>query len=236
MTFKFPICKINILTLVYNDNFKKKEKIKYNYKKLQNKELIPKEEAALLAYIALYYNCDKTDCWKIIGETIKRLDKRITTTVYRGHDKVSKRILNTTPFFSTSPLKSMAELFVEKKWSTDESKPAKRVGHLFTIHLINVPTINTREIDYNYSKKVFSELEKINNNRLIEKGSQSYTLKEYIPKIKSTIDNLVLTDAESNGEEILVLNGGTFYANKTYTKKGFKSLKNGDYETWYKYD
>ena len=196
-------------------------------------KLNAKEEAALLAYIALYFNCDRSICWKIIGDTIKRLNKRVTTTVYRGHDKTSKSISNITPFFSTSSLKSMAELFVEKKWSTIAGK---RVGHLFTIHLVDVPVINTRWINFTYTKKVFSELDKLNSDRVIEKGNGSYTFNEYKPLIKSNINNLVHTDSGETGEEIIVLNGGTFYADKTCTKKGFNPLENGDFETWYKFE
>ena len=76
----------------------------------------------------------------------------------------------------------------------------------------------------------------MNNNRLIEKGTGTYTFEECIPKLKSNINNLINANSKENGAEILVLNGGKFYANKTYTKKGFKPLKNGNYETWYKFD
>ena len=61
----------------------------------KKKEFNAKEEAAFIAYIALYFNCDKETCRKIIGNT---------TTVY---NKISKRITRVTPFFSASPLKKM---------------------------------------------------------------------------------------------------------------------------------
>lgn len=191
--------------------------------------LDPKHEAALLAYIVLYYNCDKATCWNIIGKAIEESNMRVTRVVYRGHSKDAKRILNTTPFFSTSPVKGMAELFVEKDWSSDSEK---RVGHLFKIHLMNIPVLNTRNINFTFSDKVFSELKKINRNREIQKGDRTYTFEEYRPKIKEAVYDLIHSNSKQDGEELLVLNGGTFYANKDLTKKGFKPL-NGYFETWY---
>ena len=68
----------------------------------------------------------------------------------------------------------------------------------------------------------------MNNNRLIEKGAGTYTFFECIPNIKSNINNLINRNSR--------FKWGAFYANKTYTKKGFKPLKNGNYETLYKFD
>ena len=47
----------------------------------------------------------------------------------------------------------------------------------------------------------------MNNNRLIEKGTGTYTFEDYIPKIKSNINNLINANSKENGAEILVLNG-----------------------------
>lgn len=215
--------------ITYKSKKIKKSKTKKNNKSIK---LSPKHEAALLAYIVLYYNCDKSTCWKLIGKIIEENGKLLTKTVYRGHGKNDKRIINISPFFSTSPLKSMAELFVETEWSENDEESPKRVGHLFKIHLDKVPTINTKDIKFTYSKEVLSELKKINKNRPIEKGEGTFTFEEYIPKLKSAVHDLVYTN--SLFDEILVLNGGTFYANKECTKKGFAPLANGDFETYYK--
>ena len=191
-----------------------------------------KHEAALLAYIVLYYNCNKSTCLHVIGKAIEESGVPVTRCVYRGHSKDAKRILNTTPFFSTTPVKGMAELFVEKDWTSGSEK---RVGHLFKIHLIATPVLNTRNINFTFSDKVFSELKKINGNREIQKGERTYTFEEYLPKIKEAVYDLIHSNSKQDGEELLVLNGGTFYANKELTKKGFKPL-NGDFETWYSMD
>ena len=59
------------------------------------------------------------------------------------------------------------------------------------------------------------------------------TFDEFFPRIKSLIDELVFADETQNGEEILVLNGGTFYCESTMKTKGFKPINSGDFETWY---
>jgi hypothetical protein len=75
----------------------------------------PEHEAAIVAYVALYDNCDKEICWRRVGSAITRHGRRVTRTVYRGHARNDRRVRLTAPFFSTTPKKSMAELFVEKE-------------------------------------------------------------------------------------------------------------------------
>ena len=193
--------------------------------------LTPKEEAYMLCYIAMYYNCDKKTCWSNIAEIIKKYGSRTTKLVYRGHSKKDSTIKNKTPFVSTTPNKDMADLFVERNWSLPEAN--QRVGHLFKIHLKNAPWLSTRSIHYTYTKEVKEELRKINNNRPIQKGDGTYTLDEFFPKIKGLIDELVGADEAQNGEEILVLTGGTFYSDRAMKTKGFMPMNANDFETWY---
>jgi hypothetical protein len=209
----------------------KKRKMKMQMKNSSNIsiQLPPIYEAALIAYIALYYNCDKVNCWNLIGEAIEKYGIPTTKTVYRGHSKKDKIIKKVTPFFSTSPLKKMAELFVEKKWINEDT--SIDIGHLFKIHLINIPTINTSNIKFTYTKEVIDCLREINNGQVIEKGEGSYTFDEYLPMLRQNINSLVYND--NNSEEILVLNGKTFYKNSKLTSVGFNNISNGNYETWY---
>ena len=195
--------------------------------------LTAQEEAYMLCYIALYYHCDKATCWKHIAEIIKKYGVRRHKIVYRGHAKKDKTIKHTTPFISTTPNKRMAELFVERNWSLPEE--AQRVGHLFKIHLKNAQSLSTRDIHYTFSKDVKEELRRINNGRLITKGGKTYTFDEYFPNIKRLIQALVFSDEVQNGEEILVLTGGTFYSDPTMKQKGFMPLKATDFETWYSF-
>jgi hypothetical protein len=193
--------------------------------------LTPKEEAYMICYIALYYNCDKKTCWKSIAHIIKKYGTSTSKLVYRGQSQKGTIIKNTTPFISTSPNKQMAELFVERNWSLPEE--SNKIGHLFTIHLKNTPWLSTRNIQYTFTDSVKEELRKINKDRLIEKGDEKYTFDEFFPRIKSLIDELVFADETQNGEEILVLNGGTFYCESTMKTKGFKPINSSDFETWY---
>jgi len=193
--------------------------------------LTPKEEAYIICYIAMYYNCDKRTCWKQIGEIIKKHGIRTNKVVYRGHSKKDSTIKQTTPFVSTTPKKDMADLFVERNWELAEDK--QRVGHLFTIHLKNVPTLSTRNIHYTFTNEVKEELRKINKDRPIRKGDGTYTFDEFFPKIKGLIEELVFADEAQNGEEILVLTGGTFYNDSSMKTKGFKPIGANDFETWY---
>jgi hypothetical protein len=43
----------------------------------------------------------------------------------------------------------------------------------------------------------------------------------------------VHSDTRENGEEILVLTDGAFYADSALSTRGFRLLGGGDYETWY---
>ena len=193
---------------------------------MKNITLTPKEEAYLISYIAIYYNCDKRTCWKQIGEIIKKYGKRTTKIVYRGHRKRDSTIKHTTPFISTTPNKRMAELFVEKI----EDLP---VGHLFTIHLKNALCLSTRDIKYTFTEDVKEELRKIIRDRPIQKREKTYTLDEFFPQIKGLIQELVFTDEDQNGEEILVLTGGTFYKDSSMKIRGFTPVNANDFKTWY---
>lgn len=193
--------------------------------------LTPKEEAYMVCYIALYYNCDIETCWKEIANIILKYGSRTNKLVFRGHDKKDNTIRNIRPFFSTTPNQHMAELFVEKNWDLPEDK--QRVGHLFRIHLTNALWLSTRNIHYKLTDEVKEELSKINNGRLIEKGHGTFTFEEFFPRIKGLIEELVFADEKENGEEILVLNGGTFYSDRVKETKGLKPINANDFETWY---
>jgi len=192
--------------------------------------LNPKEEAYILCYIAMYYNCDKRTCWKHIAEIIYKYGSARNKVVYRGQAKKDSVIKNTSPFVSTTPNKSMAELFVERDWSLDEDR--QRVGHLFKIHLKNALWLSTRSIQYTFTDEVKEELRKINKGRLIQKRDKKYTFDEFFPMIEGLIQELVFTDESQNGEEILVLTGGTFYKDSALKTKGFMPINTTDFETW----
>jgi hypothetical protein len=193
--------------------------------------LTPKEEAYMICYIALYYNCDKKTCWKHIAKIIEKYGVLTHKIVYRGQSKKDSTIKQTTPFISTTPNKRMADLFVERNWSLPEEK--QQIGHLFKIHLNNAKCLSTRSIDYTLTDDVKDELRKINKDRPIVKGGGTYTLDEYFPKLKGLIEELVFADEAQNGEEILVLTGGTFYKNSSMKTKGFTPIGTHDFETWY---
>ncbi len=191
--------------------------------------LDPKEEANLIAYIVLYDLC-KEKCRTTIGETLKKYGKATRKVVYRGHSKGATRILRKGySFLSTSPSKAMGELFVERNWDKPQAK--QRVGHLFTIHLMDVPTLSTKAIDYTLSPEVIEELSRIVKTRTIEKGLGSYTFKQFAPKLKGALQDLIF-DKKAK-EEILVPTTGVFFKDANKTEKGFQSLPNGNYETWY---
>jgi len=196
--------------------------------------LTPKEEAYIIAYIAMYDSCDKRTCWRNVADIINKYGVRRTRIVYRGHSKKDIIIKHTTPFISTTPNKHMADLFVERNWSLSEEE--QRVGHLFKIHLKNVKSLSTRDIQYTFAKEVIEQLRKINNGRIIQKNDKTYTFDEFYPKIKRIIQELVFADETQNGEEILVLTGGTFYSDSTMKRKGFMPLHETDFETWYSFD
>ena len=195
--------------------------------------LTPKEEAYIICYIAMYYNCDKRTCWKQIGEIIQKYGTRTNKIVYRGHSKKDATIKQTAPFVSTTPKKDMADLFVERNWGLPEEN--QRVGHLFTIHLKNVLTLSTRNIQYTFTDEVKEELHKINKDRLIQKGTGNYTLEEFFPKIKPLIQELVFDEEAQNSEEILVLTGGVFYKDSSMKTKGYTPINTNDFETWYSF-
>jgi len=193
--------------------------------------LTPKEEAYILCYIALYYNCDKKTCWTQIAKIIEKYGVLTNKVVYRGQGKKDSVIKNITPFVSTTPNKQMAELFVERNWSLPDER--QKVGHLFKIHLKHARWLSTRNIQYTFTKEVKEELRKINKDKPIRKGDGTYTIDEFFPRIKGLIDELVFADEAQNGEEILVLTGGTFYNDSSMKTKGFKPIGANDFETWY---
>ena len=43
----------------------------------------------------------------------------------------------------------------------------------------------------------------MNNNRLIEKGTGTYTFEECIPKLKSNINNLINTNSKEMAQKVL---------------------------------
>ena len=197
--------------------------------------LSARHEAAIIAYVALYDNCDKARCWRRIGSAIKKHGVRVTRTVYRGHARRDRRIRLVTPFFSATPKKQMAELFVEREWPGDEGleKEGRRVGNFFTVHLVRALVLSTRSVRFTLSREVIRELRALNGDRVIAKGDGNYTLDEYIPRLPGVLRGLVHDETHANGEEILVLNDGAFYADPELRKRGFRSLGGGDYETWY---
>jgi len=192
--------------------------------------LTPKEEAYIVCYVALYYNCDKRSCWKQIGKIIQKYGTNRNIIVYRGQGKADNTIKNISPFLSTTTNKKMAELFVEKDW--DQPEKSQRVGHLFKIHLKGAIALSTRDVNYTLTDEVKEELRKINRNRKIEKGDGIYTFDEFFPKIKKLMKELLFPTTD-NGEVFLVLNGGIFYKDVELKHKGFSPVKNGDFETWY---
>ena len=217
--------------------------------------LSARHEAAIIAYVALYDNCDKARCWRRIGSAIKRHGVRVTRTVYRGHARRDRSIRLVAPFFSTTPKKQMAELFVEREWPEDEGpekegpekeglekegpekegpeKEGRRIGNFFTVHLVRALVLSTRSVRFTLSREVVRELRALNGDRAIAKGDGNYTLDEYIPRLLGVLRRLVHDETHANGEEILVLNDGAFYADPELRKRGFRSLGGGDYETWY---
>ena len=174
--------------------------------------LSARHEAAIIAYVALYDNCDKARCWRRIGSAIKRHGVRVTRTVYRGHARRDRSIRLVAPFFSATPEKQMAEL---------------------TVHLVRALVLSTRAVRFTLSREVVRELRALNGDRIIAKGDGDYTLDEFIPCVPDLLRSLVHDETHANGEEILVLNDGAFYADPELRKRGFRSLGGGDYETWY---
>jgi hypothetical protein len=178
--------------------------------------LDPDDEAALLMYILNYYDCDK-ECWEKIGKIIDKINIKISKTVFRGQGGSSIR--TDSPFFSTTPIKEMAELFSPVNWNTE---PPKKLCCLMIINLINVPVLSTRSINFQYSKEVETEYNKYSTERLWNKE-----------KIIELIEEMVFTDEAENGEEIIVKNGGSFFKEAELKDIGFNKLNDTTYETWY---
>jgi hypothetical protein len=177
--------------------------------------LTPEEEVMVIMYIVNYYECD-TICWNSIANIIRKYNMRMTGTVYRGQG--SPRITNENFFFSTSTLSAMAELFRPVDWNAP-GEPKKLCCH-HTIHLINAPVLNTRSINYTFSDAVRKLYEDLNPEK---PWSQ----------VEPLINEMVFTDEDENGEEIIVLNGGKFYGNSDLTRRGFKRNDENHYESWY---
>ena len=182
--------------------------------------LTPKEEANLVSYIALYYNCDRS-CLNEIGAIVKKYGSTEPKTVYRGQSKKDTTIDNRKSFVSTSPDKEMAEKFVEREW-----EPERKVGNLFTIHLEKTKWLSTRSIEFTLSDEVKEELKKIIGNKPIKKD-RDYTLDEFFPRIKPLVEELV-----ADGEEVLVSTDETFYSDVSKKAKGFKKIGENEFETW----
>ncbi len=196
--------------------------------------LPPTYEAALLAYIALYDDCNNK-CRRDIGKIIELYGRNVSDSiVYRGQGINADSIKKNTPFISTTPVKDMAELFVGRDWNLPEGK--QRVCCLFKIHLMGSKILSTRDIKYTYSEEVLDELQKIYGDKLVKKGGKEYSFNEWTEEghLKRLVESLVYEDSPQNGPEILILNNGTFYKDKVCTKKGVDYIGNGDYETWHK--
>jgi hypothetical protein len=170
--------------------------------------LTPREEAVMVCYIAIYYNCDTQE----IAGIIKKYGSTTSRIVYRGQAKQDTTIDNRKPFVSTSPSREMAEQFVEHDWEAN-----KKVGNLFTIHLENAKWLSTRSIEFTLTDEVKEELRKI-NSKPIQK-ERDYTLDEFWPQIKTR-----LTELLAEGEEILVLTGDTLNTTR-YSVGGRKTRK-----------
>jgi len=182
-------------------------------------ELSPREEACMVAYIAMYYTCN-TECLKEIAAIVKKYGSTEPKTVYRGQSKKDTTIDNRKSFVSTSPDKEMADAFVEREW-----EPEKKVGNLFTIHLENTKWLSTRSIEFTLDDKVKEELRTIVGNKPIQK-EKDYTLDEFFPRIRPLLKELL-----DEGEEILVLTG-PFYTDMSKTTEGFKTVGPNEFETW----
>ncbi len=176
--------------------------------------LTPEEEVIVIMYIVNYYDCDAA-CWNKLAQIIRKYDMRYTGTVYRGQG--SPRITKTKPYFSTSPLSEMAMLFVPTDWNAP-GEPKLCCHH--TIHLINAPVLNTRSVNYTFSDTV---------RQLYE----AYNPAKPWSSVERLIDELVFRDEAQNGEEIIVLNTGKFYANASLTRGGFKRIDDIHRESWY---
>ena len=172
-------------------------------------KLTPREEAVMVCYIAIYYNCDTQE----IADIIKKYGSTTSRIVYRGQAKKDTTIDNRKPFVSTSPSREMAEQFVEHDWEAN-----KKVGNLFKIHLENAKWLSTRSIEFTLTDEVKEELRKI-NSKPIQK-ERDYTLDEFWPQIKTRLAELL-----AEGEEILVLTGDTFKNTTRYSVGGRKTRK-----------
>ena len=62
--------------------------------------LTPREEAVMVCYIAIYYNCDTQE----IADIIQKYGSTTSRIVYRGQAKKDTTIDNRKPFVSTSPV------------------------------------------------------------------------------------------------------------------------------------
>ena len=174
----------------------------------------------MVAYIAMYYNCD-TACLEQIGDIVKKHGLTVSKDVYRGQSKQDTTIDTRKPFVSTSPSKEMAEQFVEREW-----EPERKVGNLFTIHLRGAKWLSTRSIRFTLSDDVKEELRTIVGNKPIQK-EKDYTLDQFFPLLRPLLKNLL-----AEGEEILVLTG-SFYTDKSKTTEGFKTTAPNEFEAWH---
>ncbi len=65
----------------------------------------------------------------------------------RRYIRLTAPFFSTTPkkvLLSTTPKKAMAELFVENEWREDGG--SRRVGNLFSIHLVGALALSTRSV------------------------------------------------------------------------------------------
>jgi len=166
------------------------------------------EEFALLMYIINYDICTAS-MRDIIASAVRRLNHRVTLTVYRG--QASSIIDHSTPFFSATPNINMARLFQPVDW---DSPGEPKQCCLLRIHLQNTPVLSTREVTYTLSDD-------------IRKRYEAYPGVKAWSRVRGLLKELVFEDTDNNGEEIIVLNGGVFVETQR--------IGSTDYETWYVY-
>lgn len=181
--------------------------------------LDPEDEFAIIMYIINYDDCNDT-IYQRIRDCILDLNIRKKRTVYRGQG--NRRIETNSYFFSTTPKQKMAQMFQPFDW---DSTPPKRECCMFKIHLENVPILSTRSIRYTLSPEVKKLYKKFNKHTPIKSWK----------RVSKLLEELVFTNEEQNGQEIIVVNGGRFYTDVNKSHEGFNQIDDDTFETWYIY-
>lgn len=181
--------------------------------------ITPEEEFALIMYIVNYDECNNW-VYRTIHDLILRLNNRRTTIVYRGQSEYTIR--TNTYFFSTTPMIQMAKEFQPKDWSYPN---VPRLCCLFKIHLMDVPVLSTKCIKYTYSSAVQKMYREYSNMAMLKPWN----------RVPYYIRQLVYSNQPDNREEIIVINGGSFYNSENLSTIGFKKVEEDIRETWYCY-